>query len=597
MGVNGNIGIIIAIPALFVFGVHAAEPDASRQLTMDAKFEALAGEFLESLLRSSPVGATRRGDHRFDHLLDEVDADARKFRLASAREFISGLERIELGKLSRHNQVDYHLLRHHLREEVWQIEELREWQWNPLVYSSVAGNSIYGLMARESDDPGARLMAAGARLRELPRFLEQVRKALSPERVPAVHAKTCVDQNRGLTKLLDNMLKPRLGDLAGDERRRVEDSIEVARRAVARHQKWLESELLPNAKGDPRLGAERYAEKFGYELFTTVPPAQFRKRAERQLADLHTQMYVLAKRIQLGRAPGTKFPKKPSAEEKRALIRSCLEIAYADRPERDGVVASANQSLEITTKFVRERDLISVPADPLEIILMPEFRRGVSLAYCDAPGPLEVGQKTFYAVAPPPADWTPTQVESLLREYNRRSLHTLTIHEAMPGHFLQFAHANRFKSRLRSVLSSGTFIEGWAVYCEWMMCEEGFLEDDPLMSLITLKWYLRDVTNALLDQMVHIDGIEEDEATNFLMDQAFQEESEASKKFTRALLTSGQLATYFSGYLEHVDLRRSAEERLGDQFDLKSYHDKVLSYGSPPTRFVRALLLDEDIPD
>ena len=219
------------------------------------------------------------------------------------------------------------------------------------------------------------------------------------------------------------------------------------------------------------------------------------------------------------------------------------------------------------------------------------------MAYCDAPGPLDVGEKTFYAVAPPPADWTEEQVESIMREYNRRSLHVLTIHEAMPGHFVQLALANRYPSRLRSVLASGTFIEGWAVYCEWMLVEEGFLEEDALMKLVVLKWYLRDRTNALLDQMVHVDGIGEEEGVQFLIEEAFQEESEAVKKFRRAQLTSGQLATYFAGYLEHVDLRAATEERLGENFDLKAYHDGVLSYGSPPVRYVRALFLDEAIPE
>ena len=202
---------------------------------------------------------------------------------------------------------------------------------------------------------------------------------------------------------------------------------------------------------------------------------------------------------------------------------------------------------------------------------MPEFRRGVSVAYCDAPGPLEVGGKTFYAVSPPPDDWTEEQVDSFLREYNHRSLHNLTVHEAMPGHYVQLLRSNAASSRLRSALASGTFIEGWAVYTERMMVDEGFLPRDLLMRLVVLKWNLRGVTNALLDQMIHLDGIDEEAAMRLMVEDAFQEEREAAGKYRRSLLTSVQLSTYFAGYLEVLDLRAEVEEARGDQFQLKQF--------------------------
>jgi len=314
------------------------------------------------------------------------------------------------------------------------------------------------------------------------------------------------------------------------------------------------------------------------------------------MIDLHQRMYALSKEIYKTRFPYTEFPENPSKAYQKAIIRACLEIAYQDRPTADGVVAAANHSVKLTTDFLREKNIISLPDDPLEIIVMPEFQRGVALAYCDSPGPLETGLKTFYAVAPPPSSWTEAQVESHLREYNHRSLHNLTVHEAMPGHFVQLAHANRNPRKLRAVLSSGVFVEGWAVYSEWMMCEEGFLKDDLLMRLIVLKWYLRDVTNALLDHAVHVDGICKDEAMRMLVEDAFQEEREADGKWRRAQLTSAQLSTYFVGYLEHVDLRAEAEKRWGQSFDLKTYHDSALSFGSIPTQYVRTLLFDLEVP-
>ena len=166
----------------------------------------------------------------------------------------------------------------------------------------------------------------------------------------------------------------------------------------------------------------------------------------------------------------------------------------------------------------------------------------------------------------------------------------------MPGHFVQLALANQYPGKLRAVLASGTFIEGWAVYAEQMMADEGLLDHDPLMTLIARKWYLRGIANAILDQAIHTDGIDRDTAMRLMMEDTFQEEREAAAKWVRAQLTGAQLSTYFVGYLEHADLRQETELNWGDEFQLKAYHDRVLSHGSPPVKFVRALILEKPIP-
>jgi uncharacterized protein (DUF885 family) len=296
-----------------------------------------------------------------------------------------------------------------------------------------------------------------------------------------------------------------------------------------------------------------------------------------------------------GREGAPPLPDAPTPDEQQAAIAAALELAYAERPKRDEVVPLARATLEETTAFVRQRDFVTVPDEPLEIIEMPEFQRGVAVAYCDSPGPLDKGQRTFYAVSPIPGDWTDAQVASFLREYNSRSIANLTIHEAMPGHYLQIAHSNRYPSVLRAMLGSGPFVEGWAVYTERVMQEQGFRGDDPLMRLVQLKWYLRAVTNAIMDSAIHVDGMTREEAMKLMTVTGFQEEREAAGKWVRAQLTSAQLPTYFVGYLEHTDMRAEAERRSGERFALKRYHDQALSYGSPPVRFVRELMFDEPI--
>ncbi len=559
---------------------------------MDQPFESLGDRYIDEFTALSPVSATSTGDHRYDGRLDEVGADARTEKTRFLHQFLRQLEAIEPAKLSRANQVDYALLDHRLRAGLWHQEVLQEWAWNPLVYTGLAGNVIYSLMAREFAPLENRLSCLADRLEQFPRLFAQVRETLQPARVPKIHAETAVDQNRGILSMLDTMVKPHLDRLSGAQQERLVKAMATAREAVQKQQQWLESELLPHAAGDFRLGEKLYDQKLAFALHTPMTRQQVRTQAERQLRELRERMYTIAKDVYRRQYPFTEFPADPSEAYKQAIIRACLELACAELPNPDRIVEEVTGALERTTAFVRQKDLVTIPPDPLEVILMPEFRRGVSLAYCDSPGVLDTGQKTFYAVAPPPKDWTQQQVRSFLREYNIRSLHNLTVHEAMPGHFLQLAHSNHYPGKLRAVLGSGVFVEGWAVYTEWMMLEEGFYENDPLMQLVVLKWYLRDVTNAILDQAVHVDGISEDRALKLLIEDGFQEEREAAGKWKRACLTSAQLSTYFVGYLEHVELRREVEKAWGDKFNLKTYHDTVLSFGSPPVQWVRSLMLD-----
>jgi uncharacterized protein (DUF885 family) len=573
-----------------------ARPALPAQDSMDRRFESLGNRYIEEFTALSPVSATLKGDRRYDSLLDQVGAQARAEKHRLLRQFLGELEAIAPAELSRANQVDYAMFDHHLRASLWHQDVLQEWAWNPLVYTRLAGNAIYGLLSRDFAPLEDRLICVADRLEQYPRLLAQVRSTLQQGRVPKIHADTAVSQNRGILSMLDNMVEPYLDRLSAVRRERLVQALATAREAVKGHQEWLESELLPNAAGEFRLGADLYDQKLAFTLQTTMTRQQVRARAERQLRELREHMYTIAKGIYQQQHPYTKFPENPSKAYKQAIIRACLELAYAEQPCPDRIVEEATAALERTTAFIRRKDLVTIPPDPLEIILMPEFRRGVSMAYCDSPGVLATGQKTFYAVSPPPKEWTEQQVRSFLREYNTRSLDVLTIHEAMPGHFLQLAHSNRYPGKLRTLLRSGVFIEGWAIYTEWMMVEEGFRENDPLMQLVVLKWYLRDVTNAILDQAVHVDGISEDEAMMLLIEDAFQEEREAAGKWRRACLTSAQLSTYFVGYLEHTELRREVEKAWGGGFDLKTYHDKVLSFGSPPVQFVRALMLDHPIP-
>jgi uncharacterized protein (DUF885 family) len=563
----------------------------------DQQFEQLATHYLDEFPALSPVSATALGDHRFDSKLDMVTVEARAQKQVFYRKYLEQLRKIKPAQLCRANQVDYALLEHDLEGSLWRLETLQEWAWNPLVYTRLSGGAIYNLMARDFAPLTIRLEHAADRLEQFPRLFRQIRATLDPTRVPQIHAETAVKQNRGVLSILDNMVKPNLSELQEEHRDRLQKAMSVAITAVEKHQKWLETELLPNARGDFRLGPQLYDQKLAFTLKTPLTRVQIRQRAEQELIRVRDQMYHISQQVYKQKHPYTEFPAEPSVAYKQAIIQACLELAYLDKPKADEIVDTAKRSLELATAFVQEKDLLTVPPDPVEIIVMPEFKRGVSLAYCDSPGPLDVGLKTFYAVAPLPEDWTEEQVQSFLREYNVRSIHDLTMHEAIPGHFLQLAHSNRYPGKLRTILSSGVFIEGWAIYSERMMIDAGFLDNDPLMRLINLKWYLRGIGNAIIDQAIHTEGMTREQAMKLMMEDTFQEEREAAEKWVRAQLTSAQLSTYFVGTVEHFDLRRDIEHTWGAKFDLKTYHDRILSYGSPPVQYVRALVLNEEITE
>ena len=565
------------------------------QAQADTAFEALSRRYLDEALALSPVSATQIGDHRFDHEIDDLSAAGRQTSADFNRRAVAELDAIDLASLSREHQVDARILRNQFEYALWSDGTFQAWAWDPQVYSGLAGGAIYNLMARQFAPMPERLKSATARMEKIPALLAQARENLDPARVPKTHAETVARQNKGVLSLVDTFILPNAGQLQGEDRARLDAAIGTLRKAVDEHQKWLDDTLVPNAKGDFRVGAERYDQQLKFALNSSLTRQEIRQRAEAELARIRDEMYAVAKTVLKDRADAPATPDAPSEAQKQQAIEAAMAFAYARRPARDKVVEFAEHTLDVATRFVREKNIVTVPDDPAKIILMPEFQRGFSVAYCDSPGPLDKGLDTYYAISPIPEDWTQAQVDSFLREYNEYLIHVLTIHEAMPGHYLEGAHSSNHPSTLRAVFRSGPFAEGWAVYTERMMADAGYLDNDPLFRLMQLKFYARAVANAILDQGVHVDGWSKEQAMDLMVRRTFQQQSEAEGKWIRAQLSSTQLATYFVGAQEHFDARKAAEAKLGDTFDLKKYHDGILAQGAPPVRFARQLLLDEPI--
>ncbi|WP_329844191.1 DUF885 domain-containing protein [Stenotrophomonas sepilia] len=577
---------------------NASTPAASQQAgdaAVDAAFADLSKRALDTWMQLSPVSATQIGDHRYDSELDDLSAAGQQKTVAAYKALLGELDKVEVAKLGRENQVDAAILRNQLQSEIWNAEVLQSGKWDPQLYNGIAGSAIYGLMAREFAPLPERLKAATARMEKLPAIFAQARENLEPARVPKIHAETVAKQNKGILSIVDTFITPHIGELPQADQQRLQAAIDGLKKAVDEQQTWLDKTLVPNAKGDFRIGAEKYDQKLKFALSSSLSRQEIGERARAELKRVREDMYGIAQTVLKDKPGAPEMPAQPTDEQQQKAIEAALELAYADKPARDKVVDDAKAALEQSTAFVREHDLMTLPDAPVDIILMPEFQRGVAVAYCDSPGPLDKNLKTFYAVSPIPDDWNEKQVDSFLREYNSRMIHLLSIHEGTPGHYLEGWHSAKFPSTLRAVLRSGLFAEGWAVYTERMMQEQGYLNNDPLFHLVQLKFYLRTISNAILDQGVHVDNWDREKAMHLMTHDAFQQESEAAGKWVRAQLTSAQLPTYFVGAQEHFDTRKAVQEKLGDKFNLKAYHDQVLSYGAPPVRFARQLMLDQPI--
>lgn len=550
-------------------------------------FAALSQRYIDGLAKLSPTYATTLGNHAYDGELPDMSEKGRVAAAAFDKAMLADLAKIDRTKLSPDDQVDAALLENALRYDLWQFETLQNWAWDAQIYNDIAGGSLYGLAARDFAPWGERLKSAISRMEKLPALLAETRKQLVPARVPEVFAKTVQRQNSGIVDIAADMLAPHKSELSPADQARFDAALATLETAVAEHQKWLDEVLVPQARGDFRLGATLYDQKMKFALLSDITRPQLKAKAEQAAKDIRAEMYGLAVKV-LGPSPDR--PANPTPDQQQKAIEAALELSYAKRPARGELFQTAAATLEQATDFARKANIVTVPDTPVKIITMPKFQQGFAVAYCDSPGALERNLDTFYAISPIPEEWSDEQATSFLREYNLYMIHELSIHEAMPGHYLQIAHSNDNPSVLRAVLSSGSFVEGWAVYSEGLMMDADYLDGDPLFKLTVLKMRLRSVTNTLLDIGIQTEGMTREQAMTLMTRGAFQQEREAAGKWVRANLSSTQLLSYFTGYAEHVELREEAKRRWGARFDLKTYNDAVLSHGSPPARYVRALM-------
>jgi uncharacterized protein (DUF885 family) len=554
----------------------------------DAALDAVVKKAVDRYLELSPESATRLGDHRFDGRWSRYDAEGDKTQRAFVADTKAALAKLDSAKLSLPSRIDRAILEDQLDVTLLYLDRLHPWTDDPLFFTVAVGDGLDPLVTRDFAPHAQRMESLRQRLEGLPAFLTAARESL--QHPPRVRTETAIQQNEGLVALLEGGLAP---DFAKEpaQRAALETAAQKAAAALRDYGTFLKNDLLPRSDGDFRRGEELFKAELRYNLGAAVPAEELYAAAKSVLAKTQDEMLATALELWPELFPGQPKPDPKTHEERMKVVKAALDKLADDRPTNTTIIDEAKKLTDAATAFVRAKNLVGVPDEPLHIIVVPEYRRGVAVAYCDSAGPLEAKKETFVAISPTPSDWPPERVTSFYREYNRAMLAELVVHEAMPGHYLQIAHANQDKSLARSVFGSGAFAEGWAVYGEWLMAKHGF--GGPRVRLERQKMLLRVAANAILDHDVHAGQMSREEAMKLMTEQALQEEGEAAGKWKRAQLTSAQLSTYFYGFYEIMKIRERGEKLPG--FAERAFNDKLISFGSPPPRFLAPLVFGDPL--
>jgi uncharacterized protein (DUF885 family) len=578
--------VLVIVPLLAVLALvlptRAEENDDSRLATF---FK----DFLEAEFRERPLEATLLGDHRFDDQLDDVSAARQAAWLARYRKARVDLTRVvDRTKLSKSGQVDYDILAHHLTRLVWLSEHSNPYETDPRVYNAYISDSIYLLLAQSTLPRDKALASALGRMVHIPKIIAAAR--INLKNPPAVYVDTALRQNRGSI----SFYKTGLVEMAGDSplRQRIKEEADRIVPVLEEYQTFLEKDLLPRAKGEWRVGKEFFARKLELELDAGLTADQVLTDAEAEFTRVEREMVVVARQLWFTAYPGRPLP--PDDEVgRRQLVSLVLAHFNREHGQPEDLVRDARQTVVGIKAFIKANDILRLPQpDRCQVLEMPEFQRGNSVAFLNQAPPLDRDAASVYAISPPPRDWDARRVTSFLEEYNTRMIQMLTIHEAYPGHYVQLEYSNRHPSLIRRVLFSGVFAEGWAVYTEQMMLDQGYGKGDLVLRLNQLKWYLRAVANAILDHKMHCTDLTDEQALKFLTERAYQSEGEAVGKIIRAKQSSCQLSTYFVGRMAFYRLRQQIQREQGDAFQLGRFHEAVLDHGTLPVKYLPDLVRD-----
>lgn len=572
------------LPALLLATLSACNSSqTTKHESRDSAFTQYEQHFLDSSWRIYPDRATSVGYHAYDTLLIVPDSAARQNELTFVQQQLDSLQSYDTTRLSNANLIDYYLIRNTLLEARWQINDLRAFEWDPSYYNV---SQTFALILNEHYAPlETRLRSFYQRLVNVPAYYEAARKQIIHP-VPEL-TKLAAEQNKGGLSIFRQDLADSLkhSQLSATEQQQILDRAQTAINAIQTYADWLSTVNDPQGRSF-RLGEPLYSQKFAFEIQSAYTAAQIYDSAVARKQYLHGQMALISKQLW-----PKYFGSTPMPADSLVLIRRMIDTLSVQHVKPEEFQHAIEQQIPQLVAFVDKKGLLyQDPSKPLIVRKEPAYMAGVAGASISAPGPYDKTGNTYYNVGSLEG-WPKEQAESYLREYNRYILQILNIHEAIPGHYTQQVYANRSPSLIKAILGNGAMIEGWAVYTEQMMLENGYGDNAPEMWLMWYKWHLRTVCNTILDYSVHTKNLSKEDAIKLLTYEAFQQQAEAEGKWKRVSVTNVQLTSYFTGYKEIIDLRTALQQKLGAKFDLKTFNEQFLSYGNAPVQYIRRMML------
>jgi len=584
--------LLLSFVAIFLWSCGPKESENSTKGTTNFEdIEGLKESFIEDLWKTYPVWASYEGFHEYDDQLPIPDEDRRKEQLQFAANWLNYLGDVNLEALSENDRIDVLIMQDFLKGIEFDLKEFKAYQWNPASYN--LGGSFFQVLNYRKSSLDERLKQVYIKLANVPAYYDAAKANINQP--TQVHTDLAISQLKGsLTvfegSLNDSLAKSNLNDsmiMAFKARR------DTAMQAIQGFIDYLEEDLTPKLTEENsrsfRIGKELFEKKFKYDIQSAYTAEEIFEIAVEEKSRLHDKMYRLSDVLW-----EEYYGEEEKPGKRLEQIRMVIEAVSKAHVHRDSFITAIRQQIPQLEAFIESNDLIDLDPDkPLIVRETPEYMQGVAGASISAPGPYDKEAETYYNVTPLD-DYTEEEAESYLREYNLYLLQILNIHEAIPGHYTQLVYSNQSPSLIKSILGNGAMIEGWAVYTEMMMLEEGYGGDAMEMGLMYYKWNLRTVCNTILDYGVHVNNFTEADAMQLLVREAFQEQAEAKGKWKRARLSQVQLCSYFTGFHEIRELREQMMKQKGDEFNLKDFHHQFLSYGSAPVKYIARMMLDNE---
>ncbi|AYL99490.1 DUF885 family protein [Mucilaginibacter celer] len=549
----------------------------------DEAFVKYENVFLDNFWKLNPDWATSVGYHKYDSLMVLPNQASRDKLINFAKYQVDSLSRFEPNTLNEGNKIDYKILQNQLDYLQWQLTHLRQFEWDPSSYN-IIGTFAYILNEHYEPLP-KRLRHFYQRMAFIPQYYKDAEKQIKN---PVVELTSlAIEQNLGgldvIAKDFADSLKKT--NIPKAEQKLMTDRASQSVTAIKAYADWLKA-LKNDHPRSFRLGKDLYEDKFKYEIVAGNTAEKTYNAAVERKKYTHREMAKISKQL-WPKYMGKAAMPKDSLE----MISKLIDTISTKHVKPEDFQSAIEQIIPKLNNFVKTKDLLTLdPTKPLVIRKEPGYMAGVAGASMSGPGPYDKNGNSYYNVGSL-AGWSSEKAESYLREYNNYILQILSIHEAVPGHYVQGVYSNKAPSIIKAVFGNSAMAEGWAVYTEQMMLENGFGNNEPEMMLMWYKWNLRSVCNTILDYSVHSGNMTKDEAIKLLTREAFQQQAEADGKWKRVSVTSVQLTSYYTGYKEIVDLRDAYKIKMGDKYKLKEFNEKFLSYGSAPVKFIREAML------